>query len=432
MKAAFFFGTRPEIIKTFPVVRALEEDSRLECHIVHSGQHYDFVLSRSLLEELQMPEPEYHLNIGSGSHAAQAARVLLRLEHVLQELRPDVLVVQGDTNTAMAGALAAVKLGVPVAHIEAGCRSFDWNMPEEINRIVIDSIAAACFAPSDIARENLLYEGKDCDCVFMLGNTAVDACEYILGQRRVQVALPDLGMTSKRQSQRTAVLTLHRSENVDDFGTLSSIVNGLLESPYDIVFPAHPRTVNKLRTFGLLGRLARDSRIRLVGPLSYSRFIELVQAVDIVLTDSGGVQVEAAILGKPCLTLRTTTEWPETLVRGNNILVGTGTKGLKHHLRLMAESGALREKMAKAGNPFVGNAGPRIAKKLAQLAIRGRLIHKQPKMQANGYPRVALLNDLKPKELVYSASIPFDRQGRICRNRNSASSLLARRYIKDE
>jgi UDP-N-acetylglucosamine 2-epimerase (non-hydrolysing) len=426
LKATFVIGTRPEIIKTFPVIKAAEKNKYVDVQIVHSGQHYDFELSKVFFGELTLPDPNFYLEVGSGSHGQQTADTITKFEEILQKTTPDLVFVQGDTNSAMAGALAASKCSIPVAHIEAGCRSFDWNMPEEVNRVIIDSIATLCFAPSHLAVENLLFEGKFSHSVFMCGNTAVDSCEFILQSKTEPLDFNRMGLEIN-EKVRYAVLTLHRFENVDNLETLSSIFNGIIESPYEVVFPAHPRTLNRLREFGLVNKVESCPRIHFVKPLSYSTFIQLIQNAEVILTDSGGIQVEASILNVPCLTLRDTTEWYETVSIGANKLVGTKSQVITETLRELHESDHKREQMSKTENPFEGNAGSRIMKTLIENWKKGNLVRKPPDMKIQGYPRVTLLTQNQIKKIFNSTSLYFSDSGDVPEVKEKAERFVVRK-----
>ncbi len=329
MKTSIIIGTRPEIIKMAPIIREYERLG-LEYFILHTGQHYSYNMDRVFFEQLQLPDAKYNLDAGSGSHAEQTGKMLIGIEKVLKEERPDVVLVEGDTNTVIAGALAAVKLGIKVGHVEAGLRSHDRRMPEEINRILTDHSSDYLFAPTEKSRQNLLHEGISEKKIFVTGNTIVDAIfQSVKISKRRRSLLKDLGL--KRCEFFLA--TIHRQENVDDEVRLRSIFKGLeavqKEFDLDMIYPIHPRTRKKL-TFRL-----GSNGVRLIEPLDYLGFVQLESNAKLVLTDSGGVQEETCILGVPCVTLRDNTERPETLEVGSNVLAGIDPYSIVGLVKLM-------------------------------------------------------------------------------------------------
>lgn len=331
MKISVILGTRPEIIKMSPIIRYLKDIS-LDFFILHTGQHYSYEMERIFFQELELPDADYNLEVGSGTHGQQTAKMLRGIEDVLLQEKPDVVLVQGDTNTVLAGALAAAKLGIKVGHVEAGLRSFDRSMPEEINRIVADHLSDYLFAPTVTAQQNLLQEGISSDNIFVCGNTVVDALFQNIGISESKLSvLDDLGL----QKEGYFLVTAHRQENVDNEGRLNDIVNGLLDlhRQYDIpiIFSAHPRTINRLAEFGI----TLPEGIRIIEPPGYLEFLQLEKNAKLVLTDSGGVQEEACILRVPCVTLRNNTERPETIEVGSNILVGTNPSKILNGVSMM-------------------------------------------------------------------------------------------------
>jgi UDP-N-acetylglucosamine 2-epimerase (non-hydrolysing) len=331
MKISVILGTRPEIIKMSPIIRYLKDIS-LDFFILHTGQHYSYEMERIFFQELELPDADYNLEVGSGTHGQQTGKMLRGIEDVLLQEKPDVVLVQGDTNTVLAGALAAAKLGIKVGHVEAGLRSFDRSMPEEINRIVADHLSDYLFAPTMTAQQNLLQEGISSDNIFVCGNTVVDALFQNIGISESKLSvLDDLGL----QKEGYFLVTAHRQENVDNEGRLNDIVNGLLDlhRQYDIpiIFSAHPRTINRLAEFGI----TLPEGIRIIEPPGYLEFLQLEKNAKLVLTDSGGVQEEACILRVPCVTLRNNTERPETIEVGSNILVGTNPSKILNGVSMM-------------------------------------------------------------------------------------------------
>jgi len=317
MKVSIILGTRPEIIKFSPIICEFERLG-LDYFILHSGQHYSYSLDRVFFEQLRLPEARYNLDVGSGSHGFQTGKMLIGIEDVLKHECPDIALVQGDTNTALAGALAAVKLKIPVGHVEAGLRCYDRSMPEEINRLLADHCSDLLFAPTDKAKQILLGEGIPEDKIYVTGNTIVDALyrNLRLAESRRDI-LNSLGL----KEQNFFLVTVHRQENVDDKERFSKILSGLElineEFGFPVIYPIHPRAEKRMRQFGL-----KPKGIRLIDPLDYLSFLLLESYARLVLTDSGGVQEETCILHVPCVTLRYNTERPETLEVGSNILAG--------------------------------------------------------------------------------------------------------------
>jgi len=315
---AIVLGTRPEIIKMSPIIRECEARN-LDYFILHSGQHYSYDMDRAFFEDLDLPEPKYNLDVGSGTHAGQTAKILTGIEKVLMQEKPDIVLVQGDTNTVMAGALAAAKLHIRVGHVEAGLRSFDRTMPEEINRVVADHISDYLFAPTETARQYLQNEGIEERKICVTGNTIVDA---VFQNREISKRRADILGTLGLEPKGYFLVTSHRQENVDNPDTLRSIIAGLEavhhEYSLPIIFPMHPRTRKMVEQFGI----SLDG-ISVMNPVGFLEFLQLESNARLVLTDSGGVQEETCILGVPCVTLRENTERPETIGVGANVLAGT-------------------------------------------------------------------------------------------------------------
>jgi len=313
MKVAVVLGTRPEIIKLAPVIKELERNG-IDFFILHTGQHYTYSMDRIFFEQLELPDPTYNLEAGSGTHAEQTARMLVGIEKVLVKEQPDVVVVQGDTNTALAGALAAAKLQISVAHVEAGLRSFDVRMPEEINRTIVDHVSTLLFAPTQVSRKNLEREGIT-EGVYVTGNTIVDAVQRY-------APLVDRAELPIDPPSEYALLTLHRQENVDNPQRLANALKsvGLVAEKLGlpVLFPAHPRTRVRMAEH----EIKAPEGVAMLEPLGYFQFLKLLKSAKIVLTDSGGVQEEACTLKVPCVTLRHTTERPETVYAGANAIAG--------------------------------------------------------------------------------------------------------------
>ncbi|MFC2066161.1 non-hydrolyzing UDP-N-acetylglucosamine 2-epimerase [Chloroflexota bacterium] len=317
MKIAVVLGTRPEIIKMAPVIRGLER-SNADFLIIHTGQHYSYNLDRVFFEQLNLPRTKYNLEVGSGSHTEQTARILIHVEKVLQDEKPDIVLVEGDTNSVLAGALAAAKLHIKVGHVEAGLRSYDRQMPEEINRILADHCSDYLFAPTEKAKSILLGEGIPEQKIFVTGNTIVDAIRQNLEITREKGnALDSLRLKPKKYF----LVTLHRQENVDNPDRFAPILAGLqkiaAEFQQPVIYPVHPRSRKRMNDFGL-----RADNLNLIEPLDHLGFLQLESNARLVLTDSGGVQEETCVLSVPCVTLRDNTERPETIDVGSNILSG--------------------------------------------------------------------------------------------------------------
>ncbi len=354
---AIILGTRPEIVKMSPVIRGCEKRG-MDYFILHTGQHYSYEMDRVFFEELELTQSKYNLDVGSGTHAEQTGKIMIGVEKILLKDRPYVVLVQGDTNTVLAGTLAATKLHIKVGHVEAGLRSYDRRMPEEINRVLADHISDYLFVPTEKAKQNLLREGIDENKIFVTGNTIVDAVYQNLeiAKRKANV-LKDLGLKPKEYF----LVTAHRRENVDVRERLKGILKGLelihQEFEMPLVFPIHPRTQRRIKEFGL-----SLNGVEVINPLGFLEFLQLEANARLVLTDSGGVQEETCILGVPCVTLRDNTERPETLDVGSNVLVGTEPKRILEGVKTMLN----RENSWK--NPFGdGKAGKRIIEILEEV-----------------------------------------------------------------
>jgi UDP-N-acetylglucosamine 2-epimerase (non-hydrolysing) len=311
-------AARPNFMKVAPLYHALKKTDWAEPVIVHTGQHYDLNMSDAFFRDLMLPEPHHHLGVGSGSHAEQTGRVMIEYEDLLMEQRPDLVVVVGDVNSTVACTLAAVKLGVKTAHLEAGLRSFDRTMPEEINRIVTDSIADILWTPSPDADENLLREGVASGKIERVGNIMIDSLEMMRPRIEREKAFSKYGL----KSGGYGIVTLHRPSNVDNRGTLMRLCDALqrIAAELPLAFPVHPRTRKNLEAFGLYKKLSDTPGIHLDEPVSYIPFMNLVFNCRLAISDSGGIQEETTYLGIPCLTLRPNTERPITVSEGTNRL----------------------------------------------------------------------------------------------------------------
>lgn len=338
----FVLGTRPELIKLAPVVRACE-DGGSAFDILHTGQHYSPELDEVFFDQLDLPAPDHHLGVGSDSHGAQTAAMLAGIEEVLLETEPDVVLVEGDTNSVLAGAIATSKLDADLGHVEAGLRSFDREMPEETNRILADHVAEYLFAPTEDAADLLRAEGLPDKRIHVTGNTIVDAVQehrHLAAEK--STVHQDLGIGERPY----LLVTAHREENVDDSERFQGLLDGIgaVATDHDLeaVYPIHPRAEKRLEEFGLYV----PDAVRLVDPLDYLDFLSLEQGADLILTDSGGIQEEACILGVPCVTLRDNTERLETLDVGSNELAGVDPEAIR------AAAAAMLEREPTWENPF--------------------------------------------------------------------------------
>ena len=328
MRIVNIVGARPNFVKIAPLIRAMTRRSAFVPTLVHTGQHYDQAMSEQFFQDLEIRPPDFNLEVGSGSHAVQTAQVMQRLDPILEALRPDLVLVVGDVNSTLAAAITAVKRGIPVAHVEAGLRSFDRSMPEEINRMLTDAVADFLFVTEESGRVNLMKEGVDPARIHFVGNVMIDALQSSRPRWESSSIFHTLGV---EPGSAYAVLTLHRPSNVDDPGTLADFFEAFetLARHIPIVFPVHPRVKQQLIRQGYGGDAQADSRdllrskgIVYIDPLGYLDFVALVSRARLVLTDSGGIQEEATILGVPCLTLRDTTERPVTVTHGTNRIIG--------------------------------------------------------------------------------------------------------------
>jgi UDP-N-acetylglucosamine 2-epimerase (non-hydrolysing) len=366
MKILSVVGARPNFVKIAPLMAEMRKQAGIEPLLVHTGQHYDIEMSGSFFQDLGIPQPDTNLEVGSASAVRQIAQIMERLEPVLVSERPDVVVVVGDVNSTLAGALAAVKLGIPVAHVEAGLRSFDRAMREEINRVVTDSISEFLFATEPSGVENLLKEGRPASRIFLAGNVMIDTLRSCLPRARQLDPWVDpeiRGESAFERPARFALVTLHRPSTVDNPPALRSVWEALMEIAEEIpiVFPVHPRTHQRLRDLGLdsgTGQpFGHGKGIRLISPLGYLRFLHLESFATFVITDSGGIQEETTFLGVPCLTVRENTERLVTLTEGTNTLVGLNSERLKEEARRILSG---KGKQGRAPALWDGEAAKRI------------------------------------------------------------------------
>lgn len=354
-------GARPNFMKIAPLMRAYRAHPRIRPLLVHTGQHYDRNMSDLFFRQLQIPEPDINLEVGSASHAVQTAEIMKRFEPVVLEHKPDWVVVVGDVNSTIACALVATKLGVRVAHVEAGLRSFDRGMPEEINRILTDSISDLLFVTEPSGVENLRNEGVAAEKIHFCGNVMIDTLKANREAAERSDVLERLGVAAGGYN----VVTLHRPSNVDDPVIFGRIVAAIEEIQRDlpVVFPIHPRTLANMKRLGLTDRFAAMAKLKVIEPLGYLDFLKLTANAAVVLTDSGGIQEETTILGVWCLTLRENTERPVTISAGTNELVGTETETiLAAYRKRRAEKSTQRPVPEK----WDGHAAERIAEILAR------------------------------------------------------------------
>jgi UDP-N-acetylglucosamine 2-epimerase (non-hydrolysing) len=360
-------GARPNFMKVAPIVAELRKASGIRATLVHTGQHYDDKLSKVFFDDLGMAPPDVNLNVGSGSHAQQTAAIMAAFEPVLSERRPDLVLVAGDVNSTLACALVAVKLGVPVGHVEAGLRSFDRTMPEEINRLLTDQISDLLFTTEASGGENLRREGIPAHKIHFVGNTMIDT----LVAHRPRAAALNMPARMGVTPGGYGLLTLHRPSNVDDRAAFDRLLAGIgaVADDVPILFPIHPRTRPRLLNSRRAGDLEQTGRLRLLEPLGYLEFLGLMEHSRVVLTDSGGVQEETTILGVPCLTLRENTERPVTVTSGTNLVVGTDPARISDGWQRV-KSGSLRSAVPSLWD---GRAATRIVDVLRVSLGKGNL-----------------------------------------------------------
>ena len=350
MKAAIVMGTRPEIIKLSPIIHQLDKNNT---SVIFTGQHYDYNLSMQFVEELGIRKPDYWMQLTKSNPSIQVGEIIIKLARILQKLDPDTVLVEGDTNTVLAASIAALKSGIQVSHVEAGPRSFDWRMPEEHNRIQVDHISELLFAPSLYAKKNLLSEhvhGK----IFVTGNTVIDAIQLYADKapKKSNFSL---------DIDNFILMTLHRTENVDDKNTLSGIVKAILYSKQDIIFPVHPHTAERLRQFGLYDILNDSENILLIKPVGYFDMLELMKKCSYIITDSGGIQQEATSpkIRKKVLVVRKTTDSPEAVMAGVAEVVGIQPGKILAAIKKTSKNPKVYTKSMPYGN---GNAAKKIIK----------------------------------------------------------------------
>jgi UDP-N-acetylglucosamine 2-epimerase (non-hydrolysing) len=414
-------GTRPEIIKLTPVMEWLDRLG-VKYVFVWSGQHYDYELSEIFFEELRTPKPHIKLNVGSGSHAEQTAKIMMALEKQIKKIKPSIIIAEGDTNTVVASSLTSLKCQTPFAHVEAGLRSWNIIMPEEVNRKVADAIATIHFAPTKLAVVNLLFEGISPKNVYLTGNTIVDMVNKFkdLIMKKSEALLSEYGL----HNNNYILVTLHRAENTDNPQRLGNILKALAElsQQYDVIFPMHPRTKNRIIDQGLEKYL---QKVKIIKPLGYIEFLSLLANCGVVLTDSGGVQEEAFILRIPTVTLRYNTERPETTIHGLNRLAGAETEPIVK-LTLHQINCAKKMKSLEVENLLGdGHAGERIAKILRELSEKGITL-EEPDLRETPVITYALLNNESDTNAIFETIIGFNEKGELSNSAEDYWRLLAR------
>lgn len=355
-------GARPNFMKIAPIVEALRERPVFDQSLVHTGQHYDARMSELFFDQLGLPRPDFYLGIGSGSHGAQTGRVMIEFEQTLNELQPDIVLVVGDVNSTIACGMVAVKMGIRLVHVEAGLRSYDRTMPEEVNRVLTDQISDYLFTTERSALDNLVREGIDANRVFFVGNVMIDSLLKHRAQAVTRPVLAELGI----EKGGYGLITLHRPANVDDPEMFARLLEPICELAQElpILFPMHPRARSRLAEFGLEQKLESVPSLKIVDPLGYLDFMCCMDGAKFVLTDSGGVQEETTVLGVPCITARDNTERPVTVTAGTNVMVG------RDPARILEEARRVLNGEAKQGATpelWDGGAAPRIVAKLEEL-----------------------------------------------------------------
>jgi UDP-N-acetylglucosamine 2-epimerase len=356
LKVMPIVGVRPQVIKAAPLIKLLNEHDKVQLQLLHTGQHYDFEMSRVFFRDFDLPKPLVNLGVRGGTHAEQTADMMVGIEKAVLRHKPDVVLVFGDANTALAGALAAVKIHTPVAHVESGLRSGNMKMPEEVNRILVDHCSDILFAPTKLAVQNLRRENISPRRIFNVGDTMVDAMHHWKQAIESSSILNRLSL----EPESYIVLTAHRAENVDNKKRLDAILSAIVKIGELTVFPVHPRTRKRLHQFGLWNRLVRSRNVLSVDALDYMDMLCLMKNSKLVLTDSGGIQKEAFLLQVPCLTLRDETEWTETVSLKANRLVGACQDAIIRETRKALDRNA-KQKLSGLKSPFGdGRASERI------------------------------------------------------------------------
>ena len=395
MKIATILGTRPEIIKMAPIIDEISKRG-IDQIVLHTGQHYDKEMSDNFFRDLEIPSPDYNINVGSASHGKQTGLMMNGIEEVLVSEKPDIVLVQGDTNAVLAGALVASKLHIAVGHVEAGLRSFDMTMPEEINRRVADVASSMYFVPTVESAINLLAEGFSRRNLIITGNTVVDACfRHLEIAKKRGIEEESLSRLDIENMDNILTLTMHRAENVDDRKRVTSIIEALKElDQMNIIFPIHPRTKNTLQEFGLFDELDSLEHVHIIKPIGYLDFLQLTSASTLILTDSGGLQEEAITLDVPALTLRYNTERPETVTSGGNILVGSDKDAILEYVGRILSDEEFRDRMKNAPNPYgQGDSAKLTVDAIQEYYEKGLLDIKAPEDIMSSFSRKMALID---------------------------------------
>ncbi|PWB86826.1 non-hydrolyzing UDP-N-acetylglucosamine 2-epimerase [Methanobrevibacter thaueri] len=395
MKIATILGTRPEIIKMAPIIDEIAKRG-IDQIVLHTGQHYDKEMSDNFFRDLEIPSPDYNIHVGSASHGKQTGLMMKGIEEVLVSEKPDIVLVQGDTNAVLAGALVASKLHIAVGHVEAGLRSFDMTMPEEINRRVADVASSMYFVPTVESAINLLAEGFSRRNLIVTGNTVVDACfRHLEIAKKRGIEEESLSRLDIENMDNILTLTMHRAENVDDRKRVTSIIEALKElDQMNIIFPIHPRTKNTLQEFGLFDELDSLEHVHIIKPIGYLDFLQLTSASTLILTDSGGLQEEAITLDVPALTLRYNTERPETVTSGGNILVGSDKDAILEYVDRILSDEEFRDKMKNAPNPYgQGDSAKLTVDAIQEYYEKGLLDIKAPEDIMSSFSRKMALID---------------------------------------
>ena len=389
MKIATILGTRPEIIKMAPIIDEISKRG-IDQIVLHTGQHYDKEMSENFFKDLEIPLPDYNIHVGSGTHGKQTGLMMRGIEEILIEEKPDIVLVQGDTNAVLAGALVASKLHIAVGHVEAGLRSFDMTMPEEVNRRVADVASSMYFVPTQESAINLLADGISRKNIIVTGNTVVDACfRHLEIAKKRGIEEETLSKLNIESMDNILTLTMHRAENVDDEKRVTSIIEALKElTQMNIIFPIHPRTKHTLQEFGLFDELNDLEHVHIIKPIGYLDFLQLTSASTLVLTDSGGLQEEAITLDVPALTLRYNTERPETVTAGGNILVGSDKDAILENVGKILSDEEFRDNMKKAPNPYgQGNSAKLTVDAIEDYYDKGLLDIKAPEDIMSSFTR---------------------------------------------
>jgi UDP-N-acetylglucosamine 2-epimerase (non-hydrolysing) len=361
LKIANIAGARPNFMKIAPLIHEMKKYEDIKPIIVHTGQHYDEEMSKLFFDNLEIPSPDINLGVGSASHAVQTARIMVEYESFIIKEKPDLTLVVGDVNSTIACSLVSAKMGIPVAHVEAGLRSKDRNMPEEINRILTDSISDFLFVTEESGLVNLKMEGVSEDKIFFVGNVMIDSLKAHIKHSDNSIILDTLCL----EKGNYAILTLHRPSNVDDKNTFKGILKAIdyIQSKIPIIFPVHPRTRSRISSLGFEDMITGMKNFKLINPLGYLDFLKLMKESKLVLTDSGGMQEETTVLGIPCITLRENTERPVTILEGTNILAGTKTDIIIKIVDEILNGKDFKNRIPKLWD---GKAAARIVKKLKE------------------------------------------------------------------